>query len=325
MKAASKAAFAAVSACVALGAAGFCAMRAHQFRERDIPVLMYHNVVDDPRGVWQVATEEFRRQMDDLAAAGYTPILPDDIARAAKGWGWLPRKPVVITFDDGYLGNMENAEPILREHGFKAICYAIVCRLATNGQERAEFDSGPLLTCQEAAAMDRRGTIRVGVHSKWHRPDPNELAADSRDGRHELRRRTGIKTRSYCYPYGMCGPALEQAVRDGRYATALACRDRMFHYSPTNNLFQIPRLSVYGGAHDIRIVSADPASGKVTLANDGSSLPLRVSIRDAETGEEIDAGTARVGAKPVTFESARPFPEGSEITATDACGLFRYL
>lgn len=43
-------------------------------RGREIPVLMYHNVLDaDNLSVWQVSADEFARQMDELKAAGSRP------------------------------------------------------------------------------------------------------------------------------------------------------------------------------------------------------------------------------------------------------------
>ena len=223
-------------------AAGHSIQRAHQRRPRDIPVLMYHNVLpgDEADGVWKVSAEEFRRQMDDLRDAGFRTILPDDLRRASRGWGWLPAKPVVITFDDGYEGVMRHAEPVLRDHGLQAICYVIVDRLGADGEPRTSFDSGPLLTTNEVAAMAARGTVAIGIHSRTHARDPRLLAAEARSGRGALRARTGIKSKSYCYPFGMHGqPYMREAVEAAHYRTALICEDKMFHYAPA--LATIPR------------------------------------------------------------------------------------
>jgi peptidoglycan/xylan/chitin deacetylase (PgdA/CDA1 family) len=309
-----------------LGVAGW---RMHQLHPRDIPVLMYHNVLDgDGLSVWQVTAEEFAWQMDQLREAGYTTILPEDIARAAKGWGWMPRKPVVVTFDDGYEGVKTFAEPILAERGMKGICYVIVGRIAGEGEERASFDSGPLMSTNEVAAMGARGVVAIGSHSMSHaRGNPRQLGSEIRPSRRELRRLTGIKTRSYCYPYGLHGyDYMYDALYQGHYTTALACGDEMFHYGTDTNLMAIPRLSVYGGRHAIKLKSMDAAGGMVVLENKGAKIPLRVVVKDEASGREWNSDLQWVEGDSVPFRfPAEALTGARRIEAWDKAGLFRYL
>ena len=80
-----------VAAVFGIRAAVFAARRAHQLRPRDIPVLMYHNVLDEVGPTsWQVSAEEFARQMDQLDEAGYRTVLPHDIERAARAVSFPP-------------------------------------------------------------------------------------------------------------------------------------------------------------------------------------------------------------------------------------------
>ena len=300
-----------------------------QTEPRDIPVLMYHNVL--PKGdlsVWQVSVDEFARQMDQLAAAGYTTILPDDIARASRGWGRLPPKPIVITFDDGYEGVMTHAEPILARHGFKAICYVIVSRLAGEGDDRGVFDSGPLLSTNEAAAMASRGVVAVGSHSMTHgKGTPQQRASEIGPSRKELRRRMGVDTRSYCYPFGLCGyDFMDAALRENGFTTAMACKDEMFHYGTDTNLFAIPRISVYGGNHELAFQGIDADGGKVVFSNHGARLPLCVVVRNDATGQEWKSELQNVGGdRPIIFEFPSEALDGPRtIEAWDKFGIFRY-
>lgn len=305
--------------------------RAHQTRPRDIPVLMYHNVLRDGElSVWQVSEEEFERQMGQLEEAGYTTVLPEDIERASRGWGWLPKKPVVITFDDGYEGVAAFAEPILARHGMKAICYAVVGLLAKEGEERATFDSGPLLTAAEAAAMAGRGVVALGSHSLSHcRGNPAALAAEIGPSRGELRRRTGVKPSDYCYPHGLYGyDYMYEALRRSHYRTAMACGDRMFRYGTETNLLAIPRLSVYGGRHALRVEGVRAEEGEVLLGNPGGArIPLKVRVTDEAGGRQWESGVQWVGGKGTT---AFRFPAEAlagerKIEAWDKEGIFRYV
>jgi len=320
----------AAAALAVLLAVARAVQRAHQLRPRDIPVLMYHNVLggDGVLNVWQVAEDEFAAQMDQLDEAGYTPVLPADIERASRGWGWLPDKPVVITFDDGYEGVLTFAEPILARHGFRAICYVIVDRLGGEGAERGSFHSGPLLSTNEVAAMAARGTVAFGSHSLTHIAHPEVLAAEIRGARYLLREKTGARSRDYCYPFGLYGyDSMYAALRECHYKTAMTCDDRVFRYGTDTNLLAIPRLSVYGGRHDIAVAAADPAAGTVSLVNDGRPLPLRAVLRRESDGRawasddvlEVRGDTvADYRFPPEAF--AAPY----RVEAWDKAGLFRY-
>jgi peptidoglycan/xylan/chitin deacetylase (PgdA/CDA1 family) len=312
--------------------AAAAAWLAAALRPRDIPVLMYHNVLPDEEATdaYKVSVSEFARQMDELAAAGYRTVLPDDIYLASHGRRPLPRKPVVVTFDDGYLGVKDCAEPVLARHGFRAICYAVTARLGGEGDARASFDSGPLLSTNEAAAMAARGVVALGSHSRTHRPNPRSLAGEIPASRYELRRLTGAKTRDYSYPHGLYGyPEMYEALRRGKFRTAVVCEDRMFRYGTETNLLAIPRLTVYGGPHSVRVESVDPGTGTIVLANDGAALPLKAVVRDALTGRiRAESGVVRIGGG--ASEALRVPPEAFEggafrIEARDKAGLFNYL
>lgn len=297
---------------------------------RDIPVLMYHNVLpeaEEAESVWIVTKEEFARQMDQLEAAGYETILPDDIAEVAQGRKLLPEKPVVITFDDGYLGVMEHAEPILAEHGFKAICYVIVGRIGGEGDTRGRFDNGPLMSLLEVPAMAKRGVVSIGSHSWKHgKKSPQKRAGEIGPSRTALRQLTGVDTHSYSYPFGRCGyDFMLEALRENGYTTAMACKDEMFRYGPDANLYEIPRISVYGGRHELS-VQADAAHGEVSVSNAGVGLPLRVTVRDAARGREwtSDAQFAGGGETTVFRFPPEALDGEREIEAWDKFGIFRY-
>ncbi len=331
-----------VAAAVAAAAAAAAWRAAMLWNEgREIPVLMYHNVLPDDGTltVWQVSEDEFARQMRELDHGGYTPILPDDIYWAARGLRLLPRKPVAITFDDGYEGVMKYAEPILAEHGFRAICYVIVGRLGGEGADRGVFDSGPLLSTNEVSAMARRGTIAIGSHSMTHVPAWRQLAMEIPESRYALRRLTGVKTKSYCYPHGLCGyDDMNAALRHGKFRTALACGDAMFHFSRGADLYAIPRVSVYGGRHEFEIRDFGAGEGRAaaTVRNVGAPMPVRCMLVERRTGRVhiSDGAAVRIGqgrrntVPEATFEwTGLPKGLGTgdfEAVVCEQNGLFTY-
>ena len=95
-----------------------------------IAILMYHSVLDEPEHQANTVdmghqTETFRRQME-IIAHEYDPVSMDEVPSFVTGERPMPRRAVVITFDDGYADNLEVAAPILSHFGICATFYVSV-------------------------------------------------------------------------------------------------------------------------------------------------------------------------------------------------------
>ena len=90
-----------------------------------VPVLMYHHISEEGNDSTELSPEAFEAQIAALAEAGYTSVFPEDLAAYVREGKELPEKPIVITFDDGYLSNYEYAYPILKKYGMVATIFVI--------------------------------------------------------------------------------------------------------------------------------------------------------------------------------------------------------
>ena len=97
-------------------------------RRRDIPVLMYHRVIesDDEKGYYDtfVTKENFEKQMKYLKKNNYEPIFFKDI-KNGEYKNRFNKKNVIITFDDGYRDNYKIVLPILKKYNFKIVLFLI--------------------------------------------------------------------------------------------------------------------------------------------------------------------------------------------------------
>lgn len=99
-------------------------------------ILMYHSVMDQPEqhgasfGGIIHSTSVFAGQMEVLARQ-YHPVAFDDLVEILDGRKSLPRRAVLVTFDDGYADNYEIAAPVLNRYGIPAAFYVVVNSIAT--------------------------------------------------------------------------------------------------------------------------------------------------------------------------------------------------
>jgi peptidoglycan/xylan/chitin deacetylase (PgdA/CDA1 family) len=99
------------------------------FRDPAAVILTYHSVRDNvaEAAEWvgpgiSHATQVFVRQME-LLASEFRPVTLDQIRAFVQREGSLPRRAVAVTFDDGFLDNVQCAAPVLQRFGISAAFY----------------------------------------------------------------------------------------------------------------------------------------------------------------------------------------------------------
>ena len=138
-----------------------------------IPILMYHNVAEVPDALHPdgrclyVAPEAFAAQMALLHRVGWRGVSMGDAMRYLRGE--KRGRVAAITFDDGYLDNLENAMPVLQRHGFGATCYVVNGCIGKHNlwdAERLGVEK-PMMTLDQLHAW-RAGGMEVGAHTRNH-------------------------------------------------------------------------------------------------------------------------------------------------------------
>jgi peptidoglycan/xylan/chitin deacetylase (PgdA/CDA1 family) len=187
----------------------------------ELPVLLYHRVGPadpDPRSRWlTVPTEKFARQIQRLARAGYVGIGPADWLAFRRQGRPLPRKPVLITFDDAYADVAAHALPILHGHGFPATIFVVTGQVGgVNGwDDGTGLPRRTLMTAEEIRRWAGRG-FDFGGHGQRHL-DLTTLPADELEQelarcRDALAALLGAPPPSFAYPYGEQNNAVRAAT-----------------------------------------------------------------------------------------------------------------
>ena len=121
-----------------------------------VPILNYNRVNDIDNNEFTLTVEQFDAQMKYLVDSGYSVITLDELLDAWAGKGQLPKKPVVITFDDGHIDVYKNVFPILQKYNMKATFFIVT----DNVNLYPDY-----LTWQQAREMQTSGLADIESHT----------------------------------------------------------------------------------------------------------------------------------------------------------------
>ena len=218
-----------------------------------VPVLCYHQIrartsadgAADRQYI--VSPSVLDKQLQTLADAGYTPISGEDyVAHMARGKK-LPRKPILLTFDDASDGQYTRALPILKKHRFIATFFVMTVVLGKPGW----------MTKGQVKALDRAG-MTIGAHTYDHKAVPEYTSDDfetqlTEPGR-ELRKIVGHKVELFAYPFGSYSASAIPHMFAAGYRAAFQLADELDKQHPLWSIRRIivPELTGRQLLHEIR-------------------------------------------------------------------------
>ncbi|MEK9136549.1 MAG: polysaccharide deacetylase family protein [Bacteroidota bacterium] len=228
---------------------------------KNVQVLMYHRVCSDDESVtspYALSRNVFRRQMEYLLAHGYRVLRIADLITQDQNSVPSGERGVLITFDDGYLDNYENAFPVLQEFGFTA-CISLVAdfnRRRNWWDRRYAIMKAPLLRPDQISEMVKGG-IEFGTHTINHPSLPSlgerELEQELIGSKHIVEDITGKPVRWLAYPYGDVNSRVKRAARKAGYSCGFAVNSGPLHFE--SDLYEIRRICIVNNASSAYLLS----------------------------------------------------------------------
>jgi peptidoglycan/xylan/chitin deacetylase (PgdA/CDA1 family) len=215
------------------------APRARAASAPPVPILMYHHIAPAPAGVrlpalW-VSPAAFAAHVRALRAAGYRAVTLGRVWDAWHGRARLPRRPVVLSFDDGYADQVAAALPVLRRERWPGVLNLTLDFLPAMGGApavRRLLDAGWEL-----------GSHAI-THADLRTLGPVALREEVAGSRARIRELFGIAPRFFCYPFGRVDGTVAAAV--GRAGYLAATTTRAAFATPRDPL-RLPRVQVSRG------------------------------------------------------------------------------
>ena len=195
-----------------------------------VHVLAYHLVGGGTASPVDLPADDFRRQMEELAAGGRVVSLDAALARLAgeaeAGGGTTGGgTAVVLTFDDAYRNFATAAWPLLRDLALPATLYVPTAFVDGVGRSPISVCDLPAASWDELARLAGEG-LTLGSHSHAHRDLPAlsaaEVADDLARARRLLAERTGSAGEHFCYPRALRSRRAERVVARFHVSAAIA-------------------------------------------------------------------------------------------------------
>lgn len=218
-----------------------------------LPILMYHEITaqDSESNGLTISISQLEKHLQYLKDEGFTPLHFGDLPKNTST-NKLPKKPIIITFDDVYENQLKGAYPLLQRYGFKA-CFYIPFGFVGKFDD---WDGGKqrLMSLAQLKSLDPK-IIELGFHSYHHRRYDEltltEVEADL-DQCLAFEKQTGLKIHhTLAYPYGRYPQkrnrreAFMRILEKKKIVYGLRIGNRVNRF-PFKNNFEIQRLDIKG-------------------------------------------------------------------------------
>lgn len=207
-----------------------------------VPILMYHYIAGNPnpkdraRDSLSVPPDKFEAQMQYLSENGYTPITLDTLYGIYNGQTSAPAKPVILTFDDGYIDFYTNAFPILQRFNFHAVSFIPTGLIGgsyyMNWDQIKEIQKSGLVT------FEGHSVSHVNLAGLSYATALKQLI----DSKNVLQSQTNYPVNFIAYPYGVSNKTVWAAAQKAGYVGGLGT----WYGKASGPSINMPRIKVSG-------------------------------------------------------------------------------
>ena len=221
---------------------------------KGLPVLMYHKIMENGSDGLTVTTAQFDMQLMFLKEKGYHTLTFRELKKLNAEKAPLPKKSIIITFDDAYLNFRDQALPILKKYNFSASLFVPVAFIGKTNL----WDQGTdqILTAGDLKQLSNNEPVEFGLHSFLHKSYRDLAIADMEEDLKNCRETMdyyGIPfTRVLAYPYGgypRKDPELKKSMFDlfERFGLDFALRiGNRINPWPFTGRFEVKRIDIRG-------------------------------------------------------------------------------
>lgn len=197
-----------------------------------IPVMMYHKVpkteLNSPHKIF-VTEENFEKHLQFYKAAGFQTVTFSELKQFKNGtrsFADFPKKPLVLTFDDGYWDNYNNADPLLKKYGFRAQIFLLAnSEISHNQWDESDPAKGDKIVSGKDRKLWLNSNFEIGSHGFSHKRltamTPDQAFTELIDSKRALEKEFEREVCVYAYTYGDTNAACAKLAEAAGYDFAV--------------------------------------------------------------------------------------------------------
>lgn len=201
----------------------------------ELPIIMYHSILKDPAraGDYTVSPEVLKADLLYLKQQGYQCVVVSDLISYVNGEP-LPKKPVMITFDDGHYNNLTYALPILEELDMKAVISVVGSYTQKYSENPDPNPNYAYLSYEDIKTLVDSGRFEIQNHSfdmhtqgKKYDYSETSFCADVEKCQQLLTDNCNVTPTAYTYPFGKIIKSSRQYLIDLGFYASLTCHEKV--------------------------------------------------------------------------------------------------
>jgi len=189
---------------------------------REVPVLCYHqirnNISSDSKRAHDdiISPDKFKEHIKMLADSGYHSILPDQLYNYLVYGSKLPKKPIMITFDDTDEDQFITGASTLKKYGFKGVYFIMTVSIGRKG--RINY----MTTAQIKQLSDEGNTIASHTydHKNFAQFKEADWITQIDEPTRKLEAITGKEVKYFAFPYGVFKSAYLHKLKEHGFKAA---------------------------------------------------------------------------------------------------------
>jgi len=251
------------------------------FREKEVevPIIMYHLITEKPKyiGKYGVTPLELAKDLEYLKENDYTTVVMQDLIDFVERGKRLPKKPIMLTFDDGNYSDYKYLFPLLQEYKMKAVVAILGDVTDRYTNDAADNPNGkyPNMTWPQIKELHESGIVEIQSHSyNLHgRGGSGNKKGESAEAYHarltaNLKKlqeacqvHLGYVPNTFVYPLGAVGKGSRQILEDMGMKASLGCEEgiNIVRQGDKDCLFKMRRYNRPSGTSIEKILQRLPS------------------------------------------------------------------